>query len=280
MIPKIIHYCWFGGNPLPTELREYIEGWKKIYPDFKIVQWNEQNFDVNSVLFTKEAYSVKKYAFVADYVRMWAMYQYGGLYMDTDIKLLKRFDSLFEEYRFFSAMEYHQDNVRILKVKDHLTDDGYKLNPNDVISEICIESSIFAAEAHHPFIYDCLHYYDNRHFILPDGSFYDTIIVPVIMGIEADKYGFRYVDEFQNLKEGMYLMPDEYFTHPSKQTKNTLALHMVKNSWKNKSLSQRIYAYIANIPFLKKTYDIIGKIPGVSYIYDYLQKVIWLQNRK
>ena len=84
MIPKIIHYCWFGGNPLPTELHEYIEGWKKIYPDFKIVQWNEQNFDVNSVLFTKEAYSVKKYAFVADYVRMWAMYQYGGLYMDTD----------------------------------------------------------------------------------------------------------------------------------------------------------------------------------------------------
>ncbi len=280
MIPKIIHYCWFGGNPLPSELCEYIEGWEKIYPDFKIIQWNEQNFDVNSVLFTKEAYSVKKYAFVADYVRMWAMYQYGGLYMDTDIKLLKRFDSLFEKYRFFSAMEYHQDNVRILKVKDHLTDDGYKLNPNDVISEICIESSIFAAEAHHPFIYDCLHYYDNRHFILPDGSFYDTIIVPVIMGIEADKYGFRYVDEFQNLKEGMYLMPDEYFTHPSKQTKNTLALHMVKNSWKNKSISQRIYAYIANISFLKKTYDIIGKIPGVSYIYDYLQKVIWLQNRK
>lgn len=280
MIPKIIHYCWFGGNPLPAELSEYIEGWKKIYPDFKIIQWNEENFDVNSVPFTKEAYKVKKYAFVADYVRMWAMYRYGGLYMDTDIKLLKRFDELFEKYRFFSAMEYHQDNVRILKVQDRLTADGYKLDPNDIITEICIESSIFAAEAYHPFIYDCLHYYDNRHFILPDGSFYDTIIVPVIMGVEADKYGFRYVDDFQHLKEGMYLMPDEYFTHPSKQTGNTLALHMVKNSWKNNSISQKVYAYMANIAILKKTYDIIGKIPGVSHVYDCLQKKIWLRNRK
>ena len=278
MIPNIIHYCWFGVNPLPQEFKDYIEGWKQIYPDFKIIQWDESCFDVDSVMFTREAYSVKKFAFVADYVRMWAIYNYGGLYMDTDIKLLKRFDELFEKYRFFSAMEYHQDNVRILKVKDHLTTDGYKKDPNDIIKEICIESSIFAAEARHPFIYDCLHFYDNRHFILPNGCLYDSVIVPVIMGVEADKYGFRYVDEFQNLKEGMFLMPDEYFTHPSKQTENTLALHMVKNSWKNATMLQRVYARMASCSFLKNTYDMIGKkIPGVSYIYDYFQKEIWLK---
>lgn len=80
----------------------------------------------------------------------------------------------------------------------------------------------------HPFIKDCLEYYNDKHFILNDGTFYDKIIVPVIMALEAEKYGFRYINEFQELKEGMYLMPDEYFTHPSKQTINTIGLHMVK----------------------------------------------------
>ena len=78
MIPKIIHYCWFGGKKLPDELQEYVNEWKSIYPDFQIMKWDEETFDINSTIFTREAYSVQKYAFVADYVRMWAMYQYGG----------------------------------------------------------------------------------------------------------------------------------------------------------------------------------------------------------
>lgn len=93
----------------------------------------------------KEAYKAKKFAFVADYVRMWALYQYGGIYMDTDIKLLRRFDELMQ-HRFFTAIEYHEDNVRILNIKDKLTEEGHKKNPKDIIYDICIESSIFAAE--------------------------------------------------------------------------------------------------------------------------------------
>ena len=120
MIPKIIHYCWFGGKKLPDELQEYVNEWKSIYPDFQIMKWDEETFDINSTIFTREAYSVQKYAFVADYVRMWAMYQYGGSYMATDIKVLKRIDA-YMHYRFFTAMEYHEDNVRLLNIKEKLT---------------------------------------------------------------------------------------------------------------------------------------------------------------
>ena len=89
MIPKIIHYCWFGGNPLPYEFLTYIDGWKKIYPEFEIKCWDETTFDISASLpFVQEAYQVKKYAFVADYVRMWAMYEYGGIYMDNVIQVL------------------------------------------------------------------------------------------------------------------------------------------------------------------------------------------------
>ena len=171
MIPKIIHYCWFGSSPLPYEFLTYIDGWKKIFPEFEIKCWDETTFDIFASLpFVQEAYQVKKYAFVADYVRMWAMYQYGGIYMDTDIQVLKRFDE-FLNYRFFTAMEYHGDNVRINHVEDQLTSQGYKKNKEDVIIDICIESSIFAAEKNHPFIKDCLDYYIGKHFILPGGTY-------------------------------------------------------------------------------------------------------------
>ena len=276
MIPKIIHYCWFGGKKLPDELQEYVNEWKSIYPDFQIMKWDEETFDINSTIFTREAYSVQKYAFVADYVRMWAMYQYGGLYMDTDIKVLKRIDA-YMHYRFFTAMEYHEDNVRLLNIKEKLTPDGFKKNPSDIIRDICIESSIFAAEKQHPFIGDCLNYYKDRHFILSDNSFYDQIIVPVIMGLEAEKYGLRYINEEQDLKEGMHLLPDEYFTHPSKQTKNTMALHMVKNIWKNYSWEQQIYAKLATIQWIKHIYKTLEKNIFIKKLFDKIQKKTWLE---
>ncbi|TGX82102.1 polysaccharide biosynthesis protein [Palleniella muris] len=277
MIPKIIHYCWFGANPLPADLQEYVNGWKNMFPDYEIKCWDESTFDIaNSLPFVREAYEVKKFAFVADYVRMWAMYHYGGIYMDTDIKVLKRFDD-FMNYRFFTAVEYHEDNVRINHVEDMLTADGCKKNKNDIIIDICIESSIFAAEKGHPFIKDCLHYYTDKHFVLPDGSYYDKIIVPVIMGLEAEKYGFRYVNKFQVLKEDMHLFPDEYFTHPSKQTANTYALHMVKNSWKKMSTFQKIYASLAQNKVVKSIYDILEKMPFMQRLFDLIQKYTWLK---
>ena len=90
-IPKIIHYCWFGNNPKPEIVYKCIESWKKYFPDYEIVEWNEKNYDVNKELYMQEAYSCKKWAFVSDYARFDVLYQYGGIYFDTDVEVLKKF---------------------------------------------------------------------------------------------------------------------------------------------------------------------------------------------
>lgn len=102
MIPKIIHYCWFGRNPKPQKVIEYIETWKKFCPDYEIKEWNEDNFDVNMMPYTSEAYKVKKYAFVSDVCRLYALLHDGGIYLDTDIRLLKSFDDFLQYDSFLS----------------------------------------------------------------------------------------------------------------------------------------------------------------------------------
>ena len=94
MIPKVIHYCWFGRNPLPDSALKCIESWKKYLPDYDIKEWNEDNFDVNIIPYTAEAYKLKKYAFVSDYARFWILYKYGGLYFDTDVEVIKPMDDI------------------------------------------------------------------------------------------------------------------------------------------------------------------------------------------
>ena len=89
-IPKVIHYCWFGGNPLPEMALKCIESWKKFLPDYEIKEWNEKNFDLNICEYVKEAYQAKKWAFVSDYARFWILYHEGGVYFDTDVEVIKQ----------------------------------------------------------------------------------------------------------------------------------------------------------------------------------------------
>ena len=88
-IPKIIHYCWFGDGPISPESRKCMESWKKYCPDYKIIEWNEQNFDISQNRYAQQAYEAKKYAFVSDYVRLAVLYEYGGIYLDTDVETLR-----------------------------------------------------------------------------------------------------------------------------------------------------------------------------------------------
>lgn len=94
MIPKVINYCWFGGNPLPASAQKCIASWRKYLPDYEIKEWNESNFDVNIIPYTAEAYKAKKYAFVSDYARFWILYRYGGLYFDTDVEVIRNMDDI------------------------------------------------------------------------------------------------------------------------------------------------------------------------------------------
>ena len=96
VIPKIIHYCWFGGNELSELAKKCISSWRKYCPDYEIIEWNESNFDINLCQYVREAYKEKKWAFVSDYARFWILYNFGGIYMDTDVELIKSIDDLVE----------------------------------------------------------------------------------------------------------------------------------------------------------------------------------------
>jgi len=100
MIPKVIHYCWFGRNPLPKSAKKCVSSWKKFMPDYEIKEWNEDNFDVNIIPYTHDAYEAKKYAFVSDYARFWILYHYGGVYFDTDVEVIRPMDDLIEKGAF------------------------------------------------------------------------------------------------------------------------------------------------------------------------------------
>ncbi|MBR4241618.1 MAG: hypothetical protein IKR97_05300, partial [Eubacterium sp.] len=104
MIPKKIHYCWFGGNPLPDSVLKCIESWKHFCPDYEIIQWNEENYDINKFQYAKEAHDAKKWAFVSDLARLDIVYNEGGIYLDTDVELIRSLDSLLDN-KCFLAIE-------------------------------------------------------------------------------------------------------------------------------------------------------------------------------
>lgn len=109
MIPKVIHYCWFGGNPLPDSAKKCISSWRKYLPDYEIKEWNERNFDVKSIPYTREAYRLKKFAFVSDYARMWILYHYGGIYFDTDVEVIKPFNDIIQRGNFMGFEAQHNN---------------------------------------------------------------------------------------------------------------------------------------------------------------------------
>lgn len=145
MIPKIIHYCWFGKGQMPELVQNCIISWRTHMPNWKYHLWSEDNFDVSTApRYVQEAYAAKKYAFVSDYVRLWALEQYGGLYMDVDFEVYKPFDDLMEQYDAFAGYE------------------GSKRNP--------VMMGVIAAKAHHPWIQGMMETYESRAFLKEDGS--------------------------------------------------------------------------------------------------------------
>lgn len=145
MIPKIIHYCWIGGSPLPPLAEQCIASWKKYMPSWQFMRWDESNFDIASApLYVRQAYEARKFAFVSDYVRLWALEQYGGLYMDVDFEVFRPFDDLMDKYPAFAGYE------------------GSKRQP--------VMMGVIASEPHGAWVRDMLSIYETRSFIKPDGS--------------------------------------------------------------------------------------------------------------
>ena len=218
MLPKKIHYGWFGKGKMPELALKCIESWRVNLPDYELKEWNENSFDINSNFYVKEAYESRKFAFVTDYVRLYALYTEGGIYMDTDVEVLKNLDP-FLDLPAFSGFE---DNVHI-------------------------PTGIMAAEKGSVWAGWQLKYYDDRHFLLPDGTLDLTTNVEIIGRLMEEK-GFILRNGLYNFQNIITIFPRDYFCPKShttgkiELTQNTYTIHHFAGSWKSTSdrLKRRI----------------------------------------
>lgn len=208
-IPKVLHYCWFGMKPLSELALKCIESWKIYCPDYEIKRWDESNFDVNCNDYVKEAYESKKWAFVADYARLYALLTSdGGIYLDTDVEMLKSLDNFLVHDAFF----------------------GFE-------DETHLSTAIIGSKKANPWINKLLHYYDGRHFIKTDGSFDVTTNVTTITDMTEGNYPFQRNNKYQQFSDGLTIYPMDWFSPKSFQigkitlTTNTIAIHHFNASW-------------------------------------------------
>ena len=207
MIPKRIHYCWFGRGAMPKLMKKCIKSWKKYCPDWEIILWNEDSFDINSSLWTKQAYEAKKYAFVADYVRIKVLREQGGVYLDTDQELIKPLEP-FQKHRCFV---------------------GFMDSAN-------ISAGVIGAEPEHPIMVQMMQYYENRHFLQPDGQMDIKPNTNWMTDILLEQ-GLRLDDSFQNVGD-VAVYPQTYFCPTScvsiedKTGPYTVALHHWAMTWR------------------------------------------------
>ena len=220
MIPKVIHYCWFGRNPLPPLAKRCIESWRKYCPDYEIKEWNEDNFDVNIIPYTAEAYKARKYAFVSDYARFWILYQYGGLYFDTDVEVIRDMGDFLAAGPFMGC---ENEAVPGATPKNLGVNPGLGLGVNPGLG-------LFK---------EILDLYKDRHFILPDGSFNTETVVHITTGLLCKK-GLKNISEIQQIDGVLiypkdYLCPKDYHTKKLHITENTLCIHHFDGSWQPKT---------------------------------------------
>lgn len=228
MIPKVINYCWFGKNKKPKSVIKCIESWKKNCTEYEIKEWNEYNFDIESNNYVKQAYQMKKYAFVTDYVRLYILYNYGGIYLDTDVEIISSLDNFLNNEMFIGFQDLENVNTGLIAS-----------NKNNVLIKEWLES------------------YKNRNFIMTDGTLDLTTNVKEITKI-LKKYGLIMNNSVQNIENIAMVYSKEYFcpldftSRKMEKTKNTVAIHWFDGTWlpKYKRIRSSIARPIKN--FLNK----------------------------
>lgn len=258
-IPKVIHYCWLSGDPFPAKIQECINSWKKNLPGYKFKLWDTNTFDLESSLWVKQAFEAKKYAFAADYIRLFALYREGGIYLDSDVEVIKNFDDL-------------------------LTLPYFACTEGDEI----VEAGAMGAVKGQSWIKDCLSYYENKSFIKQDGSL-DTWPLPQIMmqqirvdytpEVLAKKDFLHRVMHFEENKK-FYMLPKEYFcakemgTGIISKTQETYCIHHFEMSWMPK--------HITFLPNLKRRLIQLFGPKTISFVIDFfaLKKIKMIQGNK
>ena len=224
MIPKIIHLCWLSGDPYPRKIQDCLDSWKKHLPSYEIILWDTKRFNIHEVPWVEQAFNTKKYAFAADYIRLYALYHHGGIYLDSDVEILKSLDN-FLELPYFVGAE----------------------------TSGTIEAAKLGAEKGCDWIKCCLDYYEGRNFIREDGS-YDIRMLPEILNETILRLkpvinmpSGSNIDDLKkkDLGEAVYVLPKEYFSpkvFDSREvflTPETHAIHHYQNSW----FSHKAFAY-------------------------------------
>ena len=238
MIPKIIHYCWFGRNPLPESAQKCIASWRKFFPDYEIKEWNEDNFDVNMIQYTKDAYEAKKYAFVSDYARFWILYKYGGLYFDTDVEVIKPMDDIIERGPFMGIEK------------------AFSL---DLPPMIAPGLGLGAAPGMEIFqrILDGFHQMD---FYTKDGAYNPYTMIPMVTELFTS-LGFKGTGEVEYVAD-TYIYPQEYFnpfddmTGKLNITPNTYSIHWYSKTWTDKSSRQIWFSRLLHRIFGLKLHEL------------------------
>ena len=216
MIPKIIHYCWFGGKPMPALEQKCVATWHDHMPNWQYMQWDESNFDIaNAPLYVRQAYEAKKFAFVSDYVRLWALDQFGGVYVDTDVEVLRSYEPLLTDVAFIGLEES----------KAHLPG-----------------TCVMGCEPHCRWVKDMLAAYDGVSFLRPDGSLDLTTNVQrlgenmLAAGLHQGKGDKPWKTEQYIEQWGLRVYTHDYFspitsTRVMRKTSNTYSIHHFAGSW-------------------------------------------------
>ncbi len=219
MIPKIIHYCWLSDDPIPTDLERCMKTWKEHLPDYEFIKWDFTRFDKESSQWVKEAFKAKKYAFAADYIRLYALYNFGGIYLDMDVEVLRSYD----EFLQLDTMLCYENS------------DKGKL-----------EVAAFGASKGSKWVKQCLEYYKNRAFEKTDGT-YDMKVLPYVIRdcLHDAKYNLINVSKIKDalsIEEGSipvfpyeFFSPKSYETGEIERTANTYSIHHFAGSWVSKS---------------------------------------------
>ncbi len=215
MIPKTIHYCWFGRSPLPVSAKKCIDSWRKFFPDYEIKEWNEDNFNVNTIQYTHDAYKAGKYAFVSDYARFWILYHHGGVYFDTDVEVIRPMDDILGKGAF---MGFEIDNVR---AKDSLP--------------VVAPGLGIASEKNDAFYEEVLKQFEQIDFLLPDGTRNPFSMIPMVTKLLKER-GMKQHDEIQTIA-GITIYPNDFFnpfddiTGILRKTPNTRSIHWYSKTW-------------------------------------------------
>lgn len=234
MIPKTIHFCWFSGDDYPKLVNRCLKSWKKKLPDYQIRLWDSNSFDFNSVPFVKEAINAKKWAFAADYIRLYALYNEGGIYLDSDVEVKKSFDKYLNNTFFAGTEPYIIDN--------------------NILYDI--EAAIFGAEAGHPFLKECMEFYEKTHYI---GHGQETVCH--VMSRLLEKYGYEAINKKQKMTNNVVIYPMEHYGNRYCFHAKT-AIHWCQSSWLENHVERGWLYYYAQKHNLIWLYNRLGSLFG------------------